>query len=196
MLNPLGIVCENVWSHEINVQIVWTFTSSQDPQNSGIYGEAQITDPNTTVAKTPPKWWTQNRDTDSTLLSSRFLKQQWKIPQLNGGLSENISGCSMATGLIFQIFPGHTCRAMAATHLEVDRRGERASAPGGIFLGSVFTQKYGGFSWGSPIAGWFSSWNIHREMDDDWGYPHDSGNPSYDKIPACNQPWQWKIHHV
>ena len=55
MLNPLGIVCENVWSHEINIQIVWTFTSSQDPQNLGIYGEAQITDPNTTVAKTPPK---------------------------------------------------------------------------------------------------------------------------------------------
>ena len=30
----------------------------------------------------------------------------------------------------------------------------------------------------TPIAGWLISGNIPSfEMDDDWGYPHDYGNP-------------------
>ena len=40
------------------------------------------------------------------------------------------------------------------------------------------TYLFGGFhKWGTPIAGWFSSWKIPSfEMDDDWGYPYDFGN--------------------
>ena len=29
---------------------------------------------------------------------------------------------------------------------------------------------------GTPVAGWFILWNTQSNMDDNWGYPHDSGN--------------------
>ena len=37
---------------------------------------------------------------------------------------------------------------------------------------------------GSPIAGWFLRENPTK-MDDEWGYPHDYGNPLY--------PWDRKM---
>ena len=35
----------------------------------------------------------------------------------------------------------------------------------------------GSINGGTPIAGWFIGKIPSFEMDDDWGYPHDYGNP-------------------